>query len=70
MLPTYNERGNIEPLLSQLTVLQQHFELEILVVDDDSPDGTADLVRQLAHRQPAIRLIRRVGRAGLASAIK
>ena len=70
VLPTYNERGNIEPLLSQLTVLQQHFELEILVVDDDSPDGTADLVRQLAHRQPAIRLIRRVGRAGLASAIK
>jgi len=70
VLPTYNERGNIEPLLEQLLALQQAFRLEILVVDDDSADGTAELVRRLAHDQPAIRLIRRVGRAGLASAIK
>jgi dolichol-phosphate mannosyltransferase len=70
VLPTYNERGNIEPLLAQLLQLEQLFKLEILVVDDDSADGTAELVRQLAHDQPAIRLIRRVGRAGLASAIK
>ncbi|MFO7629682.1 MAG: glycosyltransferase family 2 protein [Prochlorococcaceae cyanobacterium] len=70
VLPTYNERGNIGALLDQLLVLQQQFKLEILVVDDDSPDGTAELVRQLAQRQPAIRLIRRLGRAGLASAIK
>jgi dolichol-phosphate mannosyltransferase len=70
VLPTYNERGNIEPLLAQLLQLEQRFNLEILVVDDDSADGTAELVRQLAHDQPAIRLIRRVGRAGLASAIK
>ncbi|MFZ9972805.1 MAG: glycosyltransferase [Vulcanococcus sp.] len=70
VLPTYNERGNIEPLLAQLLPLQQHFNLEILVVDDDSADGTAELVRQLAHREPCLRLIRRVGRSGLASAIK
>jgi dolichol-phosphate mannosyltransferase len=70
VLPTYNERGNIEPLLEQLLPLGRRFSLEILVVDDDSADGTAELVRQLAHREPAIRLIRRVGRAGLASAIK
>ena len=70
MLPTYNERGNIEPLLAQLLPLQQHFSLEILVVDDDSADGTAELVRQLAQREPCLRLIRRVGRSGLASAIK
>jgi len=70
VLPTYNERGNIEPLLAQLLPLQQHVDLEILVVDDDSADGTAELVRRLAHDEPAIRLIRRVGRAGLASAIK
>ncbi len=70
VLPTYNERGNIEPLLAQLLPLGRRFSLEILVVDDDSADGTAELVRQLAHREPAIRLIRRVGRAGLASAIK
>ena len=70
VLPTYNERGNIEPLLTQLLPLQQQFDLEILVVDDDSADGTAELVRQLAQRHPCLRLIRRVGRSGLASAIK
>jgi len=70
VLPTYNERGNIEPLLAQLLPLKARFDLEILVVDDDSADGTAELVRQLAHGEPCLRLIRRVGRAGLASAIK
>ncbi len=70
VLPTYNERGNIEPLLAELLPLQRQLDLEILVVDDDSADGTAELVRQLAHRQPALRLIRRVGRSGLASAIR
>jgi dolichol-phosphate mannosyltransferase len=70
VLPTYNERGNIEPLLQQLLPLQQRFSLEILVVDDDSADGTAELVRELAHAEPCLRLIRRVGRSGLASAIK
>ena len=70
VLPTYNERGNIEPLLTELLALKAHFGLEILVVDDDSADGTAELVRQLAHGEPCLRLIRRVGRAGLASAIK
>ena len=70
VLPTYNERGNIEPLLLQLLPLQQHYNLEILVVDDDSADGTAELVRRLAQSEPRLRLIRRVGRSGLASAIK
>jgi dolichol-phosphate mannosyltransferase len=70
VLPTYNERGNIEPLLAQLLPLQQHYNLELLVVDDDSADGTAERVRELAHTEPRLRLIRRVGRSGLASAIK
>ena len=70
VLPTYNERGNIEPLLAQLLPLQQQVDLELLVVDDDSSDGTAELVRQLARSEPRLRLIRRVGRSGLASAIK
>jgi dolichol-phosphate mannosyltransferase len=70
VLPTYNERGNIEPLLQQLLPLQDHIDLELLVVDDDSTDGTAELVRQLARTEPRLRLIRRVGRSGLASAIK
>lgn len=70
VLPTYNEKGNIGPLLEQLWSLRQWFDLEILVVDDDSTDGTAELVRQLAQSEPQLHLIRRVGRSGLASAIK
>ncbi len=70
MLPTYNERGNIEPLLKKLLSLQQSYNLEILVVDDDSADGTAELIRQLCGDEPRLHLIRRVGRSGLASAIK
>ena len=70
VLPTYNERDNVEPLIEQLWSLRQWFDLEILVVDDDSADGTAELVRQLAHAKPQLHLIRRVGRSGLASAIK
>lgn len=70
VLPTYNERQNVGRILEELLPLQQHFDLEVLFVDDDSADGTADLVKQLAHGQAGVRLIRRVGRAGLASAIK
>lgn len=70
MLPTYNERQNIGAIIEQLLTLHDRFDLEILVVDDDSADGTAELVRTLAHDQPAIRLIRRIGRSGLSSAIK
>ncbi len=70
VLPTFNERGNITPLLQQLLQLQKRYNLEILVVDDDSADGTAEQVRELCADEPRIHLIRRVGRSGLASAIK
>lgn len=70
ILPTFNERDNVEPIINELLGIQWDYRLEIIVVDDDSPDGTAEKVRELAHSQPLVRLIRRVGRAGLASAIK
>ncbi|MEB3261783.1 MAG: glycosyltransferase family 2 protein [Cyanobacteriota bacterium] len=70
ILPTYNERGTIAGLIAQLLELTNRYNLEVLVVDDDSPDGTAELVRSIARDVPCVRLIRRVGRAGLASAIK
>jgi dolichol-phosphate mannosyltransferase len=70
VLPTYNESANVERIARQLLPLEGRFRLEILFVDDDSADGTADVVRTLAHHHDPIRLIRRVGRAGLSSAIK
>lgn len=70
VLPTYNESGNIQSMVDRLLPLQQSYDIEIIVVDDDSLDGTAELVRQLARHEQRLRLIRRVGRAGLASAIK
>ena len=62
MLPTFNERQNIQPILQQLLALRDSFQLEVIVVDDDSADGTADFVKQMAHGEPCLRLIRRVGR--------
>jgi dolichol-phosphate mannosyltransferase len=71
VLPTFNERTNINAITHQILLLQKlHQQLEILFVDDDSADGTADVIVELAQHHPCIRLIRRVGRYGLSSAIK
>lgn len=70
VLPTYNECANVEPIVDALLSLRDSFDLELLFVDDDSSDGTSEKVRLLAHRHGCVRLIRRVGRFGLSSAIK
>ena len=70
VLPTFNEGGSIRQVIESLLHLGTDYPLEILVVDDDSRDGTPDLVRSLARQDPRIRIIQRVGRSGLASAIK
>ena len=70
ILPTYNEAGSIEKMIRSLLEIADHYRLEILIVDDDSQDGTADLVRQIARHDSRIRIIQRLGRSGLASAIK
>lgn len=66
VLPTYNERQTISPVLDGLLELDER--LDLLVVDDGSPDGTADLVRARAQGEPRVRLLERAARLGLASA--
>ena len=70
ILPTFNERKNILPLLNELLCLSESYEIELIVVDDSSTDGTSSLVLELAKTDRRIRLINRLGRAGLSSAIK
>ena len=66
VIPTYNERDNIGPLLDQLLALP--LDLEVLIVDDRSPDGTGDLVRARMAAEPRVHLIERPGKMGLGSA--
>lgn len=68
VIPTFKERENITPLLEVITRDLQGVDWEVIFVDDDSPDGTAEYIRSLAQGDPAIRIIHRVGRRGLASA--
>src|ERR1043166_2730782 len=68
VVPTYKEKDNIVPLFERLEDALQGIRWEVLYVDDDSPDGTAAAVRDLARRDARVRLLRRVGRKGLASA--
>jgi len=65
-VPTYNERENIEPLLTRLLALP--YDLNVLVVDDGSPDGTGALADQLAARDPRIRVLHRARKQGLGRA--
>jgi dolichol-phosphate mannosyltransferase len=67
-VPTFNERDNVEPLLQRLQAVLHGIVFEVVFVDDDSPDGTAEFVRQIARTTPRVRIIHRIGRRGLASA--
>jgi dolichol-phosphate mannosyltransferase len=67
VLPTYNERDNIEPIVT--AVLSQSPDLEVLVVDDNSPDGTGQIVDRLAEAQPRrVHVLHRAGKRGLGTA--
>jgi dolichol-phosphate mannosyltransferase len=68
VIPTFNERENIRPLLARLKATLNDIRWEAIFVDDDSPDGTAGLVRQLARGDPRVRVVHRIGRRGLTSA--
>ena len=66
VLPTYNERETIEDVIER--VLATSERVDVKVVDDSSPDGTGDLVRKVADREPRVSLVERPEKGGLASA--
>jgi hypothetical protein len=66
ILPTYDEAATIERVLDGVLSAPQH--VDVVVVDDSSPDGTARIVRDRAEKEPRIRLIERPAKSGLASA--
>ncbi len=68
VLPTFNERKNLETLVERLDAALQGVAWEAIVVDDNSPDGTADTARDISLRDPRLRVIQRIGRRGLSSA--
>ena len=66
VIPTYNEAANLPQLVPQ--VLAQDSRLEVLVVDDASPDGTGQLADGLAQREPRVHVLHRQGKLGLGTA--
>ena len=66
IIPTYNEIKNIDRIIR--TVLSKAKDLEVLVMDDNSPDGTADAVKALMQSESRVHIIERPGKMGLGSA--
>jgi dolichol-phosphate mannosyltransferase len=69
VVPTFNERANVVETVRLLRLALEGVAWEVVFVDDDSPDGTADLAKSLNGLDPRVRCIRRVGRRGLAGAV-
>lgn len=69
IVPTFNESGNVDELLRRLDRVLAGIRWEITFVDDDSPDGTADLVRKAAQQRQGVRCLQRIGRRGLSRAV-
>jgi dolichol-phosphate mannosyltransferase len=68
IVPTFKEVDNVRPLLDALDAALPGVAFETIFVDDDSPDGTAARVKQLAQSRPHVRCLHRIGRRGLSSA--
>jgi dolichol-phosphate mannosyltransferase len=68
IVPTYQERGNVAELVRRLDAALSGIAWEAVFVDDNSPDGTAGVAKDIARLDPRVRCIRRVGRRGLAGA--
>ncbi len=69
IIPTFNEAANVVPLLDKLSIALADYHWEAIFVDDNSPDGTADLVREIGKKDIRVRVVHRIGRRGLSSAV-
>ena len=69
IVPSYNERDNVGLLYDKVTAAVRGIPFEFIVVDDNSPDGTSEVVREMARRHQNVLGIRRLGRRGLSSAV-
>lgn len=69
IVPTFNERDNIVELTARLENVLQGIGWEVVYVDDDSPDGTSDVARNLAQTKRNVRCLHRIGRRGLSRAV-
>lgn len=69
VIPTYNERDNVHEIVHRLDKVLQDRDWEVIFVDDNSADGTAEIVRELSRRDRRVRLISRHNRRGLSSAV-
>jgi dolichol-phosphate mannosyltransferase len=68
VVPTFNERDNVSEVVSRLEDCLRGEAWEVIFVDDDSSDGTAARVREIARQNPRVRCLQRIGRRGLSSA--
>ncbi|MEI7907518.1 MAG: glycosyltransferase, partial [Bacteroidota bacterium] len=66
IIPTFNEAQNAEKVITE--VLQQSEIVEVLIVDDNSPDGTADIVKKMMESNPRIHMLQRARKLGLGTA--
>ena len=69
IVPSYNERDNVALLYDKVATALKDLPFEFIVVDDNSPDGTAEVVKQMAREHQNVRCIHRIGRRGLSSAV-
>lgn len=68
IVPTFNEHGNVRELVERLDRVLGNVRWEVIFVDDDSPDSTAQLVRDIGQTDSRVRCVQRLGRRGLSSA--
>ena len=69
IIPTYNEKENIEAIIRAVLALEEQHRFDVLVIDDNSPDGTANIVERLIEEIPdRINIVKRSGKLGLGTA--